>query len=51
MKKLSVVLLVVYLLALILFAMQSSVSEFKDMINELRQNPSDIYVAYFTQVV
>lgn len=48
MKKLSVALLLVYLLLLVLFALQSSVSDFKNMIMELRHNPADVYVSYFT---
>jgi hypothetical protein len=48
MKKLSVFLLIVYLVVLALFALQSSVSEFKHMIMELRHNPADVYVSYFT---
>ena len=50
MKKLSVALLLVYLLVLVLFALHSSVSEFKDMIMELRHNPADVYSAYFTPI-
>ena len=47
MKKLSIVLLIVYFLLIMMFAMQSTVEGFHSMIEQLRHNPADVYVTFF----
>jgi hypothetical protein len=47
MKKISIILLVVYFLVIMMFAMLSTVEGFHAMIEQLRHNPADVYVTFF----
>jgi hypothetical protein len=46
MKKYAVIFLVVYFIAILMFAMLSTLDGFHDMIDNLRHNPADTYVSY-----
>jgi hypothetical protein len=49
MKKIAIILLVMYFIMIMMFALQSTVEGFHTMIEQLRHNPADVYVTFFPQ--
>ena len=47
MKKYGLILLVVYFIMIMMFALFSTVEGFHSMVEQLRHNPADVYVTLF----